>query len=109
MPKRYEYFSFDNPYKMLATALLAEHTPNELIELAKSPLLLRHEAAQDIKLHLDIDSIFADCIFDVVGQHDQAHIDKLEDDIVALIMSRFDTQKAAQCLSELLSEMGLLA
>lgn len=94
MPKRYEYFSCDSPYKMLATTLIAEYSPSELKKFIATPILLYHEAVEDIKSHLDIDSPFADCIFDIVGQHNQSQIDKLEDDIIALIMRRFDVQKS---------------
>lgn len=107
MGKRYKYFAFDEPYKMLATSLLAEYSPKELRELAKSPLLLQREAVQSIKAHLDFEGPFTDCIIDMVSQRKGDQVGEIEDDIAAILIKYFDAKKAAQYLAELLSEMGL--
>lgn len=107
MGKRYKYFAFDDPYKMLATSMLAEYTTKELVMLAKNPLLIRLEAASDIKMHLDFEGPFADCIMDMVSQRKGNKVGEIEDDIVAILLEYFDCKKAAQYLTELLTEMGI--
>lgn len=109
MGKRYKYFAFDDPYKMLATSLLADYTTKELQDLADSPLLMQREAAQSIKAHLDFEGPFADCIIDMISQRKGDKVSEIEDDIAAILIKYFDSKKAAQYLSELLSEIGLSA
>lgn len=107
MGKRYKYFACDDPYKMLATSLLADHTVKELVKLAQSPLLMRQEAVESIKSHLDFADPFADCIIDMASQRKGDKVGEIENDIVAVLVSYFDAKKATQYLAKLLIDIGI--